>query len=100
VCVCVCVLADVAHVVQRGSIVIWDAPLGSTHVSHRGSIGITSCDAHTCRVGQNHIYTVYIRYFWQVNHQIYGHIRCVYTVMANPTHVLQMGSIGMLVRYC
>ena len=29
------------------------------------------------RVGQNHKYTVYIRYFWQGNHQIYGHI---YTV--------------------
>jgi hypothetical protein len=24
------------------------------------------------RVGQNHVYTVYIRYFWQGNHQIYG----------------------------
>jgi len=35
------------------------------------------------RVGQNHIYTVYIRYFWQGNHQIYGHIRCIYTVLAN-----------------
>ena len=22
------------------------------------------------------IYTVYIRYLWQVNHQIYGHIQC------------------------
>jgi len=30
------------------------------------------------RVGQNHIYKhgVYIRYFWQENYQIYGHIRC------------------------
>jgi len=40
-----------------------------------------------CRFGQNHIYTVHIRYFWQGNHQIYGHIRCIYTVLANPTHV-------------
>jgi hypothetical protein len=38
------------------------------------------------RVGQNHIYTVYLRYFWQGNHQIYGHIRCIYMVLANPTH--------------
>jgi hypothetical protein len=37
------------------------------------------------RVGQNHIYTVYIRYFWQENHQLYGHIRCKYTVLANPS---------------
>jgi len=38
------------------------------------------------RVGQNHICTVYIRYFWQGNHQIYGHIRCIYLVLANPTY--------------
>jgi hypothetical protein len=41
------------------------------------------------KVGQNHIYTVYIRYFWQGNHKIYGHIRCIYTVLANPTHILR-----------
>ena len=40
------------------------------------------------RVGQNHIYTVYIRYFWQGNHRIYGHIWCIYTVLANPTNAL------------
>ena len=26
------------------------------------------------------IYMVYMQYVWQDNHQIYGHIRCVYTV--------------------
>jgi hypothetical protein len=36
-------------------------------------------------IGQNHIYTVYIRYFWQGNYEIYGHIQCIYTVLANPT---------------
>jgi hypothetical protein len=41
-----------------------------------------------CRVGQNHIYTVYVRYFWQGNYQIYGHIRCIYTVLANPIHTV------------
>jgi len=41
---------------------------------------------HIIRVGQNHIYTVCIRYFWQGIHHIYGHIRCIYTVLANPTH--------------
>jgi len=45
-----------------------------------------STKLHIHRVGQNHIYMVYIRYFWQGNHQIYGHIRCIYTVLANPTH--------------
>jgi hypothetical protein len=42
--------------------------------------------AQTLRVGQNPICTVHIRYFWQGNHQIYGHIRCIYTVRANPTN--------------
>jgi hypothetical protein len=36
------------------------------------------------RVGQNPIYRVYIRYVWQGNHQIYGHMRYIYTVLANP----------------
>jgi hypothetical protein len=35
------------------------------------------------RVGQNHIYTVCIRYFWQGNHRIYGHTRCIYTALAD-----------------
>jgi len=38
------------------------------------------------RVGQNPIYTVYVRYFWQGNHQIHGHIRCIYTVLANTIY--------------
>ena len=40
---------------------------------------------HLNRVGQNQIFTVYIRYFWQGHHQIYGQIRCIYTVLANTT---------------
>jgi len=31
-------------------------------------------------------YTVYTRYSWQGNHQIYGSVRCLCTVLANPTH--------------
>jgi hypothetical protein len=31
--------------------------------------------------------TIYIRYFWRGNHQIYGHIRCTYTVLANPMYI-------------
>ena len=26
-------------------------------------------------------------YFWQGNHHTYGHIRCVYTVLANPIYI-------------
>jgi hypothetical protein len=40
------------------------------------------------RVGQNHIYKVSIWYSWQVLHQIYCHIRRIYTVLANPICVL------------
>jgi len=35
-------------------------------------------------VGQNYIYTVYIRYFWLGNHQIYGVYIHIYTFLANP----------------
>jgi hypothetical protein len=30
---------------------------------------------------------MYIRYNWQENHQMYGHKRCIYTVMANARYV-------------
>jgi len=30
--------------------------------------------------------TIFIRCFWQGNHQIYGHIRCEFTVLANLIH--------------
>jgi hypothetical protein len=32
-----------------------------------------------------------IRYFRQGNHQIYGHIRCIYTVLANPDYLQLVG---------
>ena len=40
-------------------------------------------------VGQSHIYTytVHVRFFWQGDHQIYGHVRCMFTVLANPTYL-------------
>jgi hypothetical protein len=38
------------------------------------------------RVGQNHTFTVYVRYFLQGFHLIYCHIRRIYTILANPTH--------------
>jgi len=54
---------------------------------------------YMCRVGQIHIYTVYIRYRWQGNHQIYGHIRCIYTVLANPViYVCVNGDITIYIR--
>ena len=34
-----------------------------------------------------YIYTVYIRCFWQENHQLYGHVRGIYTVLVNSTVV-------------
>jgi len=45
--------------------------------------------SHVHRVGQNHIYTVCILFFWQGNHRIYGHIQCTYTILANPTYTCQ-----------
>ena len=43
----------------------------------------------SCRVGQSYIYIyiymVFIRCFWKKNYQIFGHIRCIYTILANLT---------------
>jgi hypothetical protein len=39
---------------------------------------------HIPRVGQNHIP---IWYLWQGNHQIYGHIRCIYTRLWPTLHI-------------
>ena len=33
------------------------------------------------------ICSVCTRYFGQENHQIYGHMRCIYTVLANPIYI-------------
>ena len=48
---------------------------------------VLDCRSLMYRVGQNHIFMVHTRYIWQGNHQIYGHIRCVNTVLANPNYV-------------
>ena len=34
-----------------------------------------------------YIWCIHIRYFWQVICQIYSHIRCIHTVLANPNHI-------------
>jgi len=34
-------------------------------------------------LGQNHMYMVHKRHVWQGNHQIYGHVRCIYRVGQN-----------------
>jgi hypothetical protein len=36
------------------------------------------------RVGQNHMNTVYIRYVWQGDHQMYDLKRCTCAVLAIP----------------
>jgi hypothetical protein len=51
---------------------------------------------------------VYTRYFWQGNHWSYGHIRCVYTVLANPCQqpctafwgCVLVGLVGFVCRAC
>ena len=42
--------------------------------------------------------TIYIRCVhgcvWQGNHQIYGYVRCIFTVLANPTYTVYLWSPG------
>jgi len=33
-----------------------------------------------------YIYMVFTRHFWQGNDPIYGHMRCIHTVLASPSH--------------
>ena len=52
---------------------------GNSRCSYTCGVGYgPSLWCKICRVGQGHIYTVYIWCFWQGNHQIYGHVRCKY----------------------
>jgi len=46
---------------------------------------------HIYRVGQNHLYTVYVRYFWQGNHQIYG--------SGHPAFMFICSSVGHLMLH-
>jgi hypothetical protein len=84
-------------VVCRHSVVLVDVQL--IHVCKRGllegqkrwkfseseAVRKRMCVLLTRTVGQYHIYTVYMRYLWQENRQVYGHIRSIYTVLANPS---------------
>ena len=31
--------------------------------------------------------TIYVRYFWQRNYRMYGHIQCIYMILADPTRL-------------
>ena len=63
----------------------------------------TSAALQICRVGQNQIviriYGVHT-VFWQENHHTYGHVRCVYTVLANPTNLCFVLSTVLSVLFC
>ena len=115
VCVCVCLSVEL----WLGASLSWPCPLLNLLLSQihiRNEVLIASCHKRvqtkvysglklythvythtyiwqTCRVGQNHICTVYIRYFWHGNYEKYGHIRCIYTVLANPTNMTYMTCI-------
>ena len=72
---------DVCSLLQSGHLFLY-----ASFLHGQATLALFSQDGLVSRVGQNHIYTVYIRCFWQGNYQIYGHIHCIYTVLANPTY--------------
>ena len=43
--------------------------------------------------------TLYIRYCWQGNHHIYGHVRCIYTVLAIPIYDRMYGDFHAKIPY-
>jgi len=45
--------------------------------------------------------TIYILwYIWKGNYQIYGHIRCIYTVLANPNYTLLFLQVMVIIHGC
>ena len=85
VCVCVCVCVCMCVCLCRS----WPEPY----------IWLFPCQKYRIyRVGQNHICMVYIRYCWQGNYKIYGHIRCLYTVLANPMYIWHIGCIIYMIN--
>jgi len=82
------VLANPTHVLSYGyhlssgagskpSLHFFWPPLTFLALFSRGGVG-------WARTIYLYVYAVYIRYFKQGNHHTYSHIRCVYTVLANP----------------
>jgi hypothetical protein len=68
-------------------------PLKSSHptrvpINSTSGFWICNCywDRHVCPKSYDPWRLLCIRCFWQEVHHTYGHIRCVYTVLANPTY--------------
>jgi len=88
VCVCVCVCVWIPNCCVQ--IIIKQVQHTAWPLYIHTRIQSQNRHMYMHRVGQNHVYMVYIQYFWPGNHQIYGQVRCIYTVLANPiyTHTL------------
>jgi len=88
-CVCqiMCVCAYARTVNLLHDVCAWLCQLCSNRYA---TTNATRC---MCRVGQDHRYTVCIRYFWQGNHHIYGVYIRIYTVLANPMYVPSIAHI-------
>jgi N-acetylmuramic acid 6-phosphate (MurNAc-6-P) etherase len=48
--------------------------------------GVFGREITKCTIVHTHIYTVYIRCFWQGNHQLYNRTRRIHTGLANHAH--------------
>ena len=44
--------------------------------------------------------TIYRRYTWQGNHKLYGHIQCIFMVLANPTYAQCIANKSIQVALC
>ena len=59
------------------------------------NVHVSPLEQHDVSIGlARTIHYRYIWYFWQGNHHTYGHIWCVYTVLAN--HVLAAYGVGLV----
>jgi hypothetical protein len=75
-CRCISALHQEQKHLSMTSLPNW-ASQGCT-LCHHTSVGLARTIYHIC--------TVYIRCIWQGNYQVYGHIRCIYMVLADPAY--------------
>ena len=77
-------IADQLHVTARGLSVSYPGAIFELNMREGN---VTLIQNYAPAFTDTHIVlarTIYIWYFWQGNHQIFGHIRWIYTFLANP----------------
>ena len=75
--------ADTLHTIHATPYI--RCTLYTLHIIYAAHYTRKTCE-HIPKVGHIHIYTVYVRYFWQGNHQIHGVYIWLWPTLRKPMH--------------